>query len=523
MVEGIRVNDPTNSRGGAFDFFALDPYLIERIEVSREAVSAVHGSDALSGAVNVLLRRPESGGLRPFGHALLGSGREVEAAAGLSEGWGSGGWAAAGSFYDSDRLQAGSRLRRHQAFGQLAQRLGGFELRAIGAYARSERQVFPEDSGGPDFAVNRALEQGTETLKLAGLSIRRDAAAAVRPNLTVSYSEHRASTDTPAIAPGALSPVPALTSTTRFTRFEATGDVGVRRGPVSATAGAAYLDESGRSTGTIDFGFRLPVAFRLTRETVSGFAEATVRPGGGFSINVAGRYDAVRSGPHRFTKRAAAAWRGRRGLTVFAVYGEGYKLPSFYALAHPLIGNPALRPERSINLEAGAEQTLGKRARVRLTLFRNRYRDLVDFDPQLFKTVNRASVGARGAELEGEATLPFGLAIRASVSYLDLSSATPLRNRPEWQGSLGLAWKFAEGFELSGTLRANSSFLDSSIPTGLVGLEGHGEVDLSLRFRAAPRLVVTASVRNATGARYQQAVGFPAPGRTVRIGLGTPF
>ena len=57
MIDGVRVNDPTNARGGSFDFSTLDPALIERIEIVRGPVSAVHGSDGLAGAINIITRR----------------------------------------------------------------------------------------------------------------------------------------------------------------------------------------------------------------------------------------------------------------------------------------------------------------------------------------------------------------------------------------------------------------------------------------------------------------------------------
>lgn len=58
LIEGVRVNDPTNSRGGAFDFEQIEPFALDRIEVARSALSAVHGADALSGVVHLRLRTP---------------------------------------------------------------------------------------------------------------------------------------------------------------------------------------------------------------------------------------------------------------------------------------------------------------------------------------------------------------------------------------------------------------------------------------------------------------------------------
>jgi outer membrane receptor protein involved in Fe transport len=524
LLDGIRLNDPTNSRGGGFDFFLIDPALVERIEVARDPVSAVHGSDALAGAVNIRLRSPKSGERRATARAQAGSEGDFGLGAGFESGWSDGGMLVAGSWYDSGDLTEGSTLERRQGMAQLRQRLGGFEARLLGLYGEAERSAFPEDSGGPRLAVEREREQGEAGLAAAGLTVRRSANARIRPNLGISWSRQKDRSVTPAISPGVLQGTPALSADSRFSRFEATADVGVGRGALVATAGAALLRESGRSEGAIDFGFPLPVAFDLVRTTRSAFAEASLRPGGGFGFNVATRYDDVHGGGHRWTGRGSASWRSSPGgPTIFVRAGTGYKLPSFYALAHPLIGNPALRPERSRNAEAGVELAGPSGGFVRLAFFRNAFRDLIDFDPATFTTVNRDRVRASGIELEGRWTPGSALTVAGSLSWLDLDSPTPLRGRPRWQGSLRAAWQATGALELSAAFRFNSDYFDSSIPTGLVRAEGHVEADLGMRWRLSGRFALTAALRNATGERYEDSIGFPAPGRVVRATVTASF
>jgi outer membrane cobalamin receptor len=524
LVDGIKLNNPTNSRGGGFDFFALDPLLIERIEVARGAVSAIHGSDALSGVVNIRLRAPSPGETRLAARATAGSEGDVALGAALGTGWQSGGLLVSASWFDSGGLDVGSDLERRQALARLDQRIGGVETRILGLYAHADRATFPEDSGGPLFAVNRARERGDYELRAGALSLRRRSGAAVRPGLTLAYSEQEDQSATPAIAPGALDGVPALTAATFFSRFEAIGDIGFGRGPLTASVGAAWLRESGRSDGTIDFGFPLPVAFALVRTTRSLFAEAAWRPDPAIVVDLAGRYDDVAGGSHAWTGRAAFSYQpSPAGPALFARIGEGYKLPSFYALGHPLIGNPALRPERSRNIEAGVEWARANGDLVRLTLFDNRFRDLIDFDPALFTTVNRDRVEARGVELEGRLTLRPAFALAGSLTWLDLGSPTPLRGRPRWQGSLRALWRAGAALELNAALRANSRFNDSSIPTGPVVAPGHAELDLGLRYRLTGTLTLDAALRNLAGSHHQDAVGFPAPGRLLRATLGAAF
>ena len=61
LVDGVAVNDPTNFRGGSFDFANLNPNTVDRIEVVRGAQSAIYGSDALAGVINIITRRVETG------------------------------------------------------------------------------------------------------------------------------------------------------------------------------------------------------------------------------------------------------------------------------------------------------------------------------------------------------------------------------------------------------------------------------------------------------------------------------
>ena len=57
LVDGVRVNDPTNARGGSFDFSTFDIADVERVEIARGPYSAVYGGDALAGVVNIVTRR----------------------------------------------------------------------------------------------------------------------------------------------------------------------------------------------------------------------------------------------------------------------------------------------------------------------------------------------------------------------------------------------------------------------------------------------------------------------------------
>jgi len=58
LLDGVQLNDPTNTRGGAFDVNNINIDSIKRIEIIRGAQSAIYGSDALAGVIHIITVEP---------------------------------------------------------------------------------------------------------------------------------------------------------------------------------------------------------------------------------------------------------------------------------------------------------------------------------------------------------------------------------------------------------------------------------------------------------------------------------
>ena len=83
LVDGIRINNATTRSGPNQFLNTVDGVLADRIEVLRGTGSAVHGSDALGGAINVITEAPAVGGAGQVGGSVLGRAATFDASRGL--------------------------------------------------------------------------------------------------------------------------------------------------------------------------------------------------------------------------------------------------------------------------------------------------------------------------------------------------------------------------------------------------------------------------------------------------------
>jgi iron complex outermembrane receptor protein/vitamin B12 transporter len=212
------------------------------------------------------------------------------------------------------------------------------------------------------------------------------------------------------------------------------------------------------------------------------------------------------------------------GFTVAGAWGKAFKLPSLYALGHPLVGNPDLVPERGESYELElSQQLLDGAARWSATYFDGEFRNAIDFDsgppPML---VNRNRVDTSGFELAGQLGLGEQWMLDASVTNAKsriASTGGELRNRPDWRAGVGAHWAPSATLKFSASATYVGSSFDSSIATGDVDLPAYTRVDVSAVWQVSPRLETYLAIDNLTDQQYEQFVGFEARGILPRAGI----
>ena len=525
LIDGIKVNDPTNTRGGSYDFSYLDIGSVERVEIIRGPMSAIYGSDALAGVINIVTRTDLDGAqvqAEVGGHGLQSAraafGGDIGPATGtiglraLNEDGD-----IEGASYDDWGLDGSLRF----AIGAAAD--AGLQLRLQDAESTS----FPEDSGGPSLAVIRDLDRRAVEESHLRLYLNQAFGSDWQSRFAISRYERDEDAISPGIAPGVFDGVPANGADTTFTRDLLTFAFSRRLGDTAAIVfGGEWQDEDGRSRGFLDFGFPIPTDFRLRRETLSAFAEIEVTRNA-LQLQASLRWDDPEDVADEVSAQLGAlfALPGDAGALRLS-WSEAFKAPSFFALAHPLVGNPGLVPETAESLDIGYRRSIGTSGLFEISIYRSEFENLIDFDPMLFTNVNRSRVTSEGVELAADWAVTASIDLGLHVSYSDTDikdSDARLRSRPNWRGGINVDWQIDDQWLLSASFLALSDFWEVSIPTGGLSLSGYQRFDVALSYDASEKLRLGFAIDNALDEDYFEAVGFPAAGIRARVNANYRF
>lgn len=524
LIDGVKVNDPNNSRGGSFNFANLNTAEIERIEVVRGPYSSIYGSDALSGVINIVTRiapgeRPllisaevgEEGLFRTSASYAAELSDTTNLAATVHS-------AREGEIVDGNDYENVGASLRLRGTGQLS-----YDLSA--RWLDSESEAFPEDSGGPQLAVLRAVDE--REYQQASLAARL--AYQLNDNTSVhllaSYLDQEEQQLSPGIAPGVLDPIPSTTSDAELSRYNITlHAVTELSDTLTLIGGLDFQNEDGEQVGAVEFfpGFSLPTDFELDRDILGVFTELQWDATDNISLSASVRNDDPDEIGSETTYKAGAQWAAD-DLRVYATWGEAFKLPSFFALGHALVGNPNLQPELSEGWTVGVDHTFSDRFQIGASVFQNEYEDLIDFDFQLFTNVNRNRVETEGYEAYVQVQQE-QFTLRAHLTYVDIDAEdATLRQRPDWRGGLNLSWSPSEALQLGANwLWVDDSF-DSSIPSGPTTLDGYNRIDLHATWQATQALTAWIAIDNAANEDYAESVGFPGADTRARAGVRFAF
>lgn len=530
LIDGVKANDPTNSRGGGFDFAALHPDSVGRIEVLPGAVSAVHGADAMAGVISIT--SPGFGDCSDDGRASARFGGHGYRSLALRKSlcrsaFGLGAFANAAR--DEGAAGSGIETRSEGASlrtDALADAVISLSLRT----QRSDAKVFPDDSGGARYAVIRALETKEQEQAWSTLAASKPLGPG-RLDARLSHADLSLRTVSPGVAPGVRDPAgqPAFDVDDRVKRSAM--EVTYRtesRGDISWLLGAGRDQDRGTSRGQLLFGgFALPTDFDAKLTTNAVFAELRTPRRYPLQAQLGLRHDdSARYGDKRTWRGSLAYERADLPGVWLLSAGTGFKPPSFYALAHPIVGNPQMRPESSRSYEIGLHSKAGAQWEVDATLFASRTRDLIDFDPGPPPLlVNRDEVEIRGVQTSLRRSMGDAVIAGVAATVLDYelpAGVPPLRNRPRHKLSADIAADLGEHSRAFAIATWTGSSHDSSIATGEARMPSALRLDIGIDHRWG-RATIAAYIDDLLDRRAESFVGQVEPGRRLRLQAGVDF
>lgn len=533
LIDGVKVNDPNNSRGGSFDFSTLNTDSIEKIEVIRGPLSSVYGSDAMSGVINIITRK---GSETPSVEIEADGGRFGYVRTLLRTGGTSGKWnySLSGSYLDNGEPIEGSSLVNKTFMANLGGDLSDtMNLQTVFRFADSDNESFPDDSGGPLFSTFRTTDRRDITEFSLGVKLNHDPLPVWGYGFEFEMFNRQENQSSPGVAPGIRDPfgIPVNSADNSFQRFGVTLTNQFQLTEQSQLAlGLEGVHEEGSSRGSIALGGPLtPTRFDLDRQILAPFIEFIHAFQNGFSLLAGVRWDFPNEFKSEVSPRVGASYTTENSGTTFkANWGEGFKLPSFFALGNSIVGNPGLGPETNWSVDAGVTQSFWQdQALLSATYFHTIFSNTVDLDegpPPVL--VNQSEVVANGVELSLQLDPTPKLSWKGQITYVETDikgTSEKLRSRPKWRGGFSLLWRPVPELKVNLNSVTVGEVFDSSIPTGDTDLAPYTRVDLAVTWEAKPTWRILFAIDNLLDEKYEEFAGFPAPGITPRIGFRKTF
>ena len=545
MIDGIEANDM--AQGDEFGFAHLLASDVERIEIIRGPQSALWGSDALAGVINIITRRG-AGPITARGSFEAGSFATINGGASLS----------------------GGTDRYHFNVGGSVLDAGGANISRVGDEDDGYENTSISFSGGVNalewlslLVTGRHVDAHNEwdeiDFFLTGLPMDSD----VESDSIQDFAQARVDVDP--FAGRWTQHLIAAFSGTDNENYAGGLDTGSGKGkrwtftwqsdyrlqttqilPAEHTFTLAVEHEAE------DFSQRGPASFfgdpNQDREsqTTAVVGEYRFLSANGLAFSAGGRHD------DNSEFRDDTTWRVTGSYLLAATstrlrgsYGTGSKNPTFterfgfFATSFPpFVGNPDLVPERSEGWEAGLDQSVAAgRVSIGVTYFNERLRDEIEsfvFDPATvsFTAVNKDGTSHReGVEVTGEFALADALQLRAHYTFLDAtqpdaagSQERELR-RPRHSGGASLNYAFLDGrgnvnvnFVHTGDQR-DLFFPPFPLPQETVTLNAFNLVAVAGSWEVLRNITLFARVENVLDDDYEEVYGFSSPGLAAYAGL----
>jgi vitamin B12 transporter len=207
-------------------------------------------------------------------------------------------------------------------------------------------------------------------------------------------------------------------------------------------------------------------------------------------------------------------------LKLLGSVSTAFNAPSFIDLASQDQSLPPLQAERARSRELGVQYNAGGWL-TRATVFASRQRDRIEFDPVASFAVNTGRASNKGLELSVNAPVGPGL-LGVDATFQDpVNDSTGESLKRRARTNLAVNYNMDLGlWQLGGYLKYTGSRLDTDPVTFSDAVNSsYTRVDLSAQYRVAPAWTLLGRVENLGNTRRNEVLGFNSQPRSVFVGV----
>lgn len=515
LIDGIRLNQSGIS--GSTDLSQIPLSLVQRIEYIRGARSAVYGSDAIGGVVNIITTREKEGttlgaGIGSKGYQsydgstqqMIGDATRVTLAGNYTY---TKGYDVVAGFPDAEGTQAQpdrdgfiSRSIYGNVDHRFTDELSGF----VRGYGFDNRTSY---DGNADFDYSNyplITTRGVpDTRQLysqtwdSGLRFNR---GIFSTQMVASYNRSKDLNYDPKNGRYGVS-----SSFDDAKQYNLQWGNSAQIGNGTVSAGVDWQKQvSEPGTGRVAEGHeqRNTGVYLTTQQTL-----------GSLTVEGAARSDDNNSFGRHNTWQTGASWEFVDGYRAFASYGTAFKAPNLNQVYSESYGNRNLRPEESKQWEGGFEGLTGS-VNWRVSGYRNDIDNLIYTDSTLhYSNIQEARIKG----VEATASFETGpLAHKVSFDYLDPRNSQTdkvLLRRAKQQVKYQLDWAVAD-LDWSLSYQYLGQRYDTDYKTyQTVKMGGVSLWDLAVSYPVTSHLTVRGRIANLFDKEYETAYGYQTAGR----------
>lgn len=498
LVDGVRVGSVTaGGANGALEHLNIDQ--IERIEVLRGARSAMYGSDAIGGVIQIFTRRGSSEGIQGRVRAAAGNKGVWERSAGVSGGNQDTrfnlsasldemkGFDRTNKSFDSD---ADRDAYRNKSVSLSFSHAFNEQFR-VGVNALDQRGKTETDNPAGGWPIAVGTQEYTEfTASSASTFLEFQATEQWSSRLELGHSEDKLSMYNKLSSPSLLRDINSYRDSAAWLNTLRLHEQHTLR------AGVDYLNEKVRTDKNTTYE-------EDSRWNQAAFIQHNYKSEW-FGTELGLRHDKNQQFGNENTWNAALSWPVGQTNDFVLSYSEGFRAPTLMDLYYPWGANPNLKPEKSKGYELQWRSQITDTVTLESSLYRTEIRNAIVAD-EFWIPQNFAKVRVNGFETSLQHDL-YGANGALNLSFVDSRDRESGHQNPRI-AKRTLSYdldKQLGAFGVGGTWRmASSSFNDVNNKQEIAGF---GTMDLRGSWQATQDLGLDLRLANIFDKKYSRAL-----------------